>query len=369
MALTDRYVTTTGSGTYAASTSIGTPMSITTAFTNAAAGDRINIKSGTYTLSTTQAAGVGTTTGPIVWRGYNTSPGDLDVISRTSANGALTTTNFPVLDFSGTAGTRLTTSNFNNLMNLDVRLNFSGNALVTANDCVVYNCKVSNAGTGTAIALYLGQRTVAYGCDAVATGGSSRAAIGSTDTQGFIAIGCRADGGVGSGFYGGTTTGTGVIAFCVASNCKGQGIEIASGPWLVLNCTVTKPYTGATGSGVYFASGNTFRNTVVNSHLTDLAAYGIDPVATTNAVFAAYNRTRGNTSGAVNLSGTSNSLLASILNHVTTGSGTSSDFTDYTNSNFNLISAAPGKAAGQPLYLDLGALQRQESGGGFVIGS
>jgi len=369
MALTERYVTTTGSGTYAGSTNIGTPMSITTAFTNAVAGDRINIKSGTYTISTTQAAGVGTSTGPIVWRGYNTSPGDLDVISRNNANGTLNTTNFPVLDFSGTAGTRLTSSNFNNFMNLDIRINFNGNGFVTANDCVVYNCKVTNSGTTTSIAMYLGQRTLAYGCDAYATGASTRAAIGTQDTQGFIAIGCRADGGVGSGFYVATTTGTGVIAFCVVSNCKTRGVEIVSGPWLVMNTTIAKPYSGATGSGVYVTSGNTFRNTIVNNHITDLAAYGIDPVATTNAVFAAYNRTRDNTSGAVNLSGTSNSLLASILNHVTSGSGASSDYVDNTNSNFNLLSSAPGKAAAQPLYLDMGALQRQESAGGFVIGS
>jgi Right handed beta helix region len=371
MALTDRYVTTTGSGTYAGSTSSSTPMSLATAFTSAVAGDRINIQSGTYTLSASYTLAAGTATNPIVFRGYNSTLGDLDTISRTSGNGALVTTNHPVLDWSATSGVRLNGGVFNICQNLDARVNFDGNGFILSNDSAIYNCKVSNSAgsASTSVALYLGQRAIAYGCDVNNSGTSPRSAIGTTDSQGFIAIGCRATCNGGSGFYASTTTGTGVIAFCTIYGCKLHGIQIAAGPWCIFNNTITKPSGAATGDGINIAA-NTFRNAIVNNHITDMAAYGINTVTTANATFVAYNRTRGNTSGAVNLSGTTNWLLASILNHVTSGSGTSSDYVDYTNNDFNLISTAPGKAAGQPLYLDLGALQRQETGGGgFVIGS
>lgn len=80
MALTEKYVTTTGTDTYANASNSGTPCSFATALTGATAGHRINVKAGTYANTTTNraTAAAGTTTAPILWRGYNATIGDIE---------------------------------------------------------------------------------------------------------------------------------------------------------------------------------------------------------------------------------------------------------------------------------------------------
>jgi hypothetical protein len=105
---------------------------------------------------------------------------------------------------------------------------------------------------------------------------------------------------------------------------------------------------------------------IVNNMITDNGGYGIDGVEAAKAVFAAYNRTRDNTSGADNLA--TDWLAATKYGHVTTDTGGAS--TDYTNSGSNdytLISASPAKGVGIWPYRDIGALQRQESGGSGAV--
>lgn len=80
MAFTEKYVTTTGTDTYANASNSGTPCSLVTALAGMTGGHRINVKAGTYANTTTSRAtgAAGTTTAPIVFRGYNTAIGDLD---------------------------------------------------------------------------------------------------------------------------------------------------------------------------------------------------------------------------------------------------------------------------------------------------
>jgi hypothetical protein len=78
MAFNEKYVTVTGGGLHDGS-SEANAWTFDEAYANHAAGDRINIKAGTYTL--TQIMSVwqnGTNTSPISWRGYKTTIGDLD---------------------------------------------------------------------------------------------------------------------------------------------------------------------------------------------------------------------------------------------------------------------------------------------------
>src|ERR1043166_3403877 len=100
MGLTDRYVSSSGTNTYSASTSSSTPMSLSTAMSNAVAGDRINIKAdGTYSRSAdTSPTNSGSQTSPIIWRGYKTTPGD-GYQGRTSGSGALSIANMPLINF------------------------------------------------------------------------------------------------------------------------------------------------------------------------------------------------------------------------------------------------------------------------------
>lgn len=96
-AITERYVSSTGTDTYANSTSSSSPMSLATAITNAVANDRINIKAdGTYSIAspgvTISAAG------PIFWRGYTSTIGDG---GKATISGATTGTAYKVITLTG----------------------------------------------------------------------------------------------------------------------------------------------------------------------------------------------------------------------------------------------------------------------------
>ena len=78
MAFTEKYVTVTGGGLHDGS-SEANAWTFDEAYANHAAGDRINMKAGTYTLTQTMTAWQsGTNSSPISWRGYKTTIGDLD---------------------------------------------------------------------------------------------------------------------------------------------------------------------------------------------------------------------------------------------------------------------------------------------------
>lgn len=84
MAWTERYVRADaaggGNGTTDTNSGANGAWTLAEAITNEAAGIRLNVKVGTYASTTTTrtAAAAGTTTQPIWWRGFNTTPGDID---------------------------------------------------------------------------------------------------------------------------------------------------------------------------------------------------------------------------------------------------------------------------------------------------
>ena len=145
MAYTERYVTSAAAG--GGDGSSGSPWTLAEAFTNAAGGDRVNIQSdGAYTVSSGSAStSAGSVTAPIVWRGYNSTIGDLDTVGRdTPANGShLLTADMPAITLAAT----LVPGAYNIFMNLNMSMTISDQAVeATSNDWItLYQCKVLNS--------------------------------------------------------------------------------------------------------------------------------------------------------------------------------------------------------------------------------
>ena len=101
-AQTDKYVSVAGSGAQDGSTA-GNSWTMALAITNAAAGQRINVLAGAYsgTSSTWTYANAGTAIAPIIWRGYNTTVGDLDVDSNNTLAKPIITFTTGAISFTG----------------------------------------------------------------------------------------------------------------------------------------------------------------------------------------------------------------------------------------------------------------------------
>src|SRR5436190_1341444 len=150
MSLTARYVTATGTDTYANSTNPATPMSLTTAFANMTAADEIWIKNGSYTGRSTDTTTLdGTGVSPIVLHGYNSTTGDLDTPTY-NADGSLVTTNYPVIEYNAASLCNATGSNFIIYKNLKMGVAGAGTSnavLLTGTDVVISQCYFYNPST------------------------------------------------------------------------------------------------------------------------------------------------------------------------------------------------------------------------------
>lgn len=147
MAFTEKYVTVTGGGLHDGS-SEANAWTLAEGFANYAAGDRVNIKAGTYattamfTLSTS-----GSAASPVVFRGYKTTIGDIDdwVTSQ-----RVPATDVPNITGSGTYTGILTSSNIGHisLQNLSFEYNNS-NPVIYANNhnlspLMLIRCRIKN---------------------------------------------------------------------------------------------------------------------------------------------------------------------------------------------------------------------------------
>lgn len=364
-AITDRYVTDAGSGA-ADGTSVANAMSYAT-FTDymvtggsftAAAGDRFNII-GTITGRTTTTdtwVNGGSSTSPVVVRGW-TSGGVTAYAGRSNGNGALITTDFPVITY--TTGRINISGSWIVLECLSISGNPSSAVVTLGSECVIKSCSITNSSTNASAAGIAGTSTgnITLDCDAFLTGASGGNCAINAQAGASVVDSCRVSV-VSSTASGINCNNTSVIYGNLIYGNGGVGILMPTTtgrPWIRSNTIV-----GCGGNGIDIVTGATVLQRIIGNMVTDNGGFGVDLNSASVGAFVAYNRTRDNTSGAYGLA--TDWVAATSFEDVTTDTGGQS--TDYTNagsSDFSLIRLSPATSAGLPAYSSIGALQRDQT--------
>ena len=299
----DRYVSSTGSNTYAASVSAGTPMSLATALSNAASGDRINIiADGVYNRGTTidTFALKTSASSPLIWRGYLTTPGD-GYQGRVNGNGPLITTNMPIINYNGAGKINVSSGHqvFDSLF-----ISGSGPAatvsltqLLIADDAdnVIQNSVVMSSNT-TQGAGGITQTATVYNCDVICTNPGLGQLYGIfANAINYRVINTRITMPLGTGSYGisnsnGYTTVIGNVI--IGGGGQGLGLRANGVTGIFYGNTVVGFQDGINISG-------DAGSLVINNLLTDNSGYGININSTGFSLFMAYNSFRNNGSGNV----------------------------------------------------------------------
>lgn len=352
MAITERYVSSLAGG--GGDGSVGTPWTWAEMLTSAAAGDRVNIKQdGTYARTTSADAftNSGSSTQPIILRGYKTTIGDGYQGRGSGGKGTLDTTNMPVITY--------TTGRLNNAAKSYLvleSLNISASALDEdlldlGGYSFVKSCTITNSHSGaSAVGIKFGAANgAAIDCDVTCSGATSLAGI-SVLATGVRIVGCRLKcvGGSAVSATANRCTITDSIMFASVAGFKGLSAMTA---WEVTinDCTIY----GCT-TGVDLPSGTVSNIALITqTSITDCTT-GI-AVGTDGAVITWGNRYRNNTDDTTTIT----DWHTGTNYNAVTGSGSASvDFIDAANGDFRVqTGSALRKAA--PGYKDIGGLVYQ----------
>jgi hypothetical protein len=210
---------------------------------------RINTKAGTYSALTTVNWGInGTTTFPHWWRGYNTTPGDLD-------NDTTNSLAKPLFSFAANQNFTYTAA-FGLMTGLSLVGNINGNLLAnTSSTGRIMRCRFENQSSGAnAVAATGGNNNVFafcwFKCPTTAN-----AVVTMVETT---FIGCVAEGGI-AGYA--PSTRSPRFYQCTSMNALTNGFKYSTGSIFMANCTVSNcggdgvAITGVTaGSSGYIMS-------------------------------------------------------------------------------------------------------------------
>jgi len=352
-ALTEMYCSVAGAGAHDG-TSAGAAWTFAEAIAGAAAGQLVNIISGSYsTAAVTFTAG--TATNAVVFRGYASSIGDLD-IPTFATNGSLVTTGFPVI----TASASLIPSPFCTLQNLVITSGLSADTmLTTTNDNnTLINCRVVNtANNSAARAMRLDNTNTLICCEFECTG-AAHASVLDFDSTSYL-FGCRIKG-VSASFL--VTGEAAIFEKCTfVGNAANSGLQIQvmsdTSLCVVSHCTFQNLVKAIEMIDAAIAQ----KLVLISNHVTDCGTYLSNLRSATSdlCTYEIRNRTRNNTTPRG-----SGIQIAGLAGEVTTAGTIAEDYTDVSTYNYYLVAAAPGRNVGVMPYTDIGALQRVEPTGG-----
>lgn len=330
MAFTERYVTDAAGGGGVGTE--GDPWTLAQALTSAVAGDRVNILSDSgYSLGADTVSGIGTAVDVIVFRGYNSSIGDLQNPGRSSSTGKLDTTGFPAITITGI----LTPNAFVIFQNLA----FTGalsSAIVgstSIDNWFMVECEVINTQNNSAAKAILGDNFLqTVSCDFECTGAAHNVVVDSDNSARHLYTRVKSIANDGIQFNSGST----IIGCLLIGNGVGQALaQTNAGILIAVGNTV---YNWATGIEQPNLAPTTIQ-IIINNHITDCSKYFDNLYSATDNIILieVNNRTRDNTTPRT---GVGDGILSG---EVTTDTGDAS--TDYTNAgadDLSLIAAAPG---------------------------
>lgn len=361
-AWTERYVDASaaggGDGTTTATSGANGAWTLAEAATAAStsSGMRVNIKAGTYANTTTSLTFSDTdavATAPIWFRGYNTTPGDID------SDNTLTK---PAITF--TTGQLVISADFQWFSNLNISgacTTSGGQVSVSSGggDCRFRRIRVENtaANANSRAMTFAGSRCRLVGGWLKAT--SSAPVLYLPAVQANV-LGCVIEG----GSNGVTIVNTAVvIAHCVIDSPAADGINCDSSGLVVVNNSIYN----AGGDAIEVTVG-TVSSLIANNIIDTWAGYAINSSGAVSANISLVNNAyRGTGSGTLN----------QVYESENWGSVTESDipFTNAGSDDFTLKSTASSKGTAFPGafenesytgYLDRGAVQRQEAGANTI---
>lgn len=358
MSWSERYVSVAGGGAHDGTTEADA-WTLAEAIAAVAAGQRVNVKAGTHTAAADRTFGTsGTDASAIWWRGYNSTIGDLET-SNTLAD-------FPLIQVTGAGSQNL----FNGAYNWFSDVKFES-ASTTANvgtmhmnavGCRVHHCLIENVAANSA-SLALSFTGTCDGfivtrCRIISTTTSTYSTVIANGATTAI-LGCWFEG---AGVFIGTSPG--MMAFNVFDDVGGVGISVNGLGVSILNNSF---YSCGGDAIVIAAAANSCL--IANNIISEGAAYGINSsAAASSAIHIVNNLFYSNSSGNLN-----NILESQLFGSITDDSA--SPYTNAASDDFSLKATSNGKGAGFPGvflgetatgYPDVGAVQRQESGGVII---
>lgn len=355
MAYTNLYVTATAGGS--GDGSEGDPFTLAQALADTTASAIYWIKSGSYSVASAAAVSTaGTSAAMRLYKGYNTTIGDLDNQGR-SSDGSLNTTNFPVLTLTDS----LSIPSYIFFMNCDISGSLAGDMLGnSASDRFGFiNCKLTNTGEGTSATVIRGDDQVTVINSDLYSGTGTYYSLIRSDYYGVV-YGCRLiDRGAATRAILGMSVPTAIKNFFIGNGSAAMDATttVTESARLIdntfYNCgTVLNLPNAAITNLPYF----------INNHLTDSTGIINNLYSGTAdvAIVEVNNRTRDNTTPRT---GVGDGIL---LNEVTTDTGgPETDYVNHTTGDLKLKSTAVGIDAGLGFGVwNIGASQNEYSSGG-----